>query len=72
MKFHIFRLSIEELMMEVHEKRQLLEAINILVTRPGACTEETLGTAMGCFKKLVEESTQNQISVHYTINGEEE
>ncbi|ESK41043.1 hypothetical protein P256_00028 [Acinetobacter nectaris CIP 110549] len=58
-------------MMEVHEKRQLLDAIDILVKRPGACTEETLGTAMGYFKKLVEESTQNQIGVHYVINGEQ-
>ncbi|MCF9034393.1 hypothetical protein [Acinetobacter nectaris] len=58
-------------MMEVHEKRQLLDAIDTLVKRPGDCTEETLGTAMGYFKKLVEESTQNQIGVHYVINGEE-
>ncbi|MBF7685913.1 hypothetical protein I2F17_08805 [Acinetobacter sp. B10A] len=58
--------------MEVSEKRQLLEAIDTLVKRPTACTEETLGTAMGYFKKLVEESTQNQIGVHYVINGEED
>ncbi|MFW1761982.1 hypothetical protein [Acinetobacter calcoaceticus] len=51
--------------MQVHEKRKLLEAVDILIRRPAATTEITLAEAMAYFKMLIEESTQGQIEVHY-------
>ena len=44
--------------MEVHEKRKLIEAIDILIKRPAQADETTLGNAIGCFTKLVEDLTQ--------------
>ena len=52
--------------MEVHQKRKLLEAVEILVRRPAATTETTLTEALAYFKMLVEEATQGQIEVRYT------
>lgn len=52
--------------MEVHQKRKLLEAVEILVRRPAATTETTLTEALAYFKMLVEEATQGQIEVSYT------
>lgn len=49
--------------MEVHEKRILLEAIEILVKRPAQADETTLGSAIGYFTKLVEDLTQGQITL---------
>ena len=40
--------------MEVHEKRKLLEAIDILIKRPAQADETTLGNAIGYFTKLIE------------------
>lgn len=51
--------------MEVHQKRKLLEAIEILVKRPAQANERTLAEAMGYFKLLIEEATQDQILVTY-------
>lgn len=51
--------------MEVHQKRQLLEAIDILIRRPAQANEKTLAEAMGCFKLLVEELTNDEILVTY-------
>ena len=51
--------------MEVHQKRQLLEAVDILIRRPAQANEITLAEAMGYFKLLVEEVTQGEIEVRY-------
>ncbi|MGX2710707.1 hypothetical protein FJU95_00215 [Acinetobacter baumannii] len=52
--------------MQVHEKRKLLEAVDILIHRPAFATETTLAEAMAYFKMLIEESTQGQIEVRYS------
>lgn len=52
--------------MQVHEKRKLLEAIDVLIRRPASATEPTLAEAMAYFKMLIEESTQGQIEVRYS------
>ena len=51
--------------MEVSQKRKLLEAIDILIRRPAAANEATLAEAMGYFKMLVEEVTNDEIQVIY-------
>ena len=60
-EFNIF--DMRENRMEVHEKRILLEAIEILVKRPAQADETTLGNAIGYFTKLVEDLTQGQITL---------
>lgn len=52
--------------MQVHEKRKLLEAMDVLIRRPASATEKTLAEAMAYFKMLIEESTQGQIEVQYS------
>ncbi|OTS29469.1 hypothetical protein FJU54_13560 [Acinetobacter baumannii] len=52
--------------MQVHDKRKLLEAIDVLIRRPAAGTDFTLAEAMAYFKMLIEESTQGQIEVRYS------
>lgn len=49
--------------MEVHEKRKLLEAVDVLIKRPMAANEQTLGEAIGYMALLVEELTQNQLTL---------
>ena len=49
--------------MEVHEKRKLLEAIDILIKRPARADETTLGNAIGYFTKLVESTTGGQLTI---------
>ncbi|MFV5654813.1 hypothetical protein VXR13_18930 [Acinetobacter baumannii] len=51
--------------MQVHEKRKLLEAVNVLVRCPGNSDELTLAEAMAYFKMLVEEVTQGAVVVNY-------
>lgn len=51
--------------MQVHEKRKLLEAIDVLIRRPASATEMTLAEAMAYFKMLVEEVTQGAVVVNY-------
>ena len=51
--------------MDVHQKRQLLEAVDILIRRPAQANERTLVEAMAYFKLLVEEATQGEIAVTY-------
>ncbi len=51
--------------MEIHQKRQLLEALDVLIKRPAQANERTLAEAMGYFKLLVEEVTQGEIAVTY-------
>lgn len=52
--------------MQVHEKRKLLEAMDVLIRRPASATETTLAEARAYFKMLIEESTQGQIEVRYS------
>jgi len=49
--------------MEIHEKRILLEAVDTLIRRPAQADETTLGNAIGYFTKLVEDLTQGQITL---------
>lgn len=49
--------------MQVHEKRKLLEAIEILVKRPAQANEQTLGEAIGYFTLLIEDLTQEKLTV---------
>lgn len=51
--------------MEVHQKRQLIESIDILIRRPAQASEKTLAEAMAYFKMLVEEATNGEIKVQY-------
>ncbi|MDC5466413.1 hypothetical protein NRA61_12675 [Acinetobacter baumannii] len=51
--------------MQVHEKRKLLEAMDVLIRRPAAGTDFTLAEAMAYFKMLVEEMTQGGLRVDY-------
>lgn len=51
--------------MQVHEKRKLLEAMDVLIRRPASATETTLAEAMAYFKMLVEEMTQGGVRVDY-------
>lgn len=51
--------------MQVHEKRKLLEAIDVLIRRPASATETTLAEAMAYFKMLVEEMTQGGVRVDF-------
>ncbi|WP_110981847.1 hypothetical protein [Acinetobacter baumannii] len=51
--------------MQIHEKRKLLEAIDVLIRRPASATETTLAEAMAYFKMLVEEMTQGGVRVDY-------
>lgn len=55
--------------MEVHEKRILLEAIEILVKRPAQADENTLGQAIGYFKKLINDRTNGQIQIALVVDG---
>ena len=52
--------------MQVHEKRKLLEAIDILIKRPMQADENTLGEAIGYFALLVENLTQDQLTIIVT------
>ena len=49
--------------MEVHEKRKLLEAIDILIKRPAQADETTLANAIDYFTKLVESTTGGQQTI---------
>jgi len=55
--------------MEVHEKRKLLEAIDILIKRPAQADENTLGQAIGYFKKLINDRTNGQIQIALVVDG---
>ena len=48
---------------EIHEIRKLLDAVQVLAVRPAQADETTLGNAIGCFTKLVEDLTQGQITL---------
>ena len=49
--------------MQVHEKRKLLEAIDILIKRPAHADENTLGEAIGYFTLLIEDLTKQQLTM---------
>lgn len=50
------------------EIRELLNAVQILATRPAAATEEDLGTALALSPKLVDQCTGGMIRVAYVAN----
>ena len=54
----------------MHEKRKLLEAIDILIKRPAQADETTLGNAIGYFTKLVESTTGGQLTIVPVIKDE--
>lgn len=57
--------------MQVHEKRKLLDSVDVLIRRPASATETTLAEAMAYFKMLVEEVTQGQIEVRYSDTAQQ-
>ena len=54
---------------EVHEIRKLLIAVETLAVRPAQADENTLGEAIGYFKKLVNDRTQGAIQIVMLIDG---
>ncbi len=54
---------------EVHEIRKLLIAVETLAVRPAQADENTLGEAIGCFKKLVNDRTQGAIQIVMLVDG---
>ncbi len=49
--------------MNASEKRELLEAMDILIRRPAATTEKTMLVAIQGFGKLLEELTDGYMTV---------
>lgn len=54
---------------EIHEIRKLLIAVEILAVRPAQADENTLGEAIGYFKKLVDDRTQGAIQIVMFVDG---
>ena len=54
---------------EVHEIRKLLIAVETLAVRPAHADENTLGEAIGYFKKLVNDRTQGAIQIVMLVDG---
>ncbi len=54
---------------EVHEIRKLLIAVETLAVRPAQADENTLGEAIGYFKKLVNDRTQGAIQIVMLVDG---
>lgn len=50
-------------MMSASEKRELLEAMDILIRRPAATKEKTMQTAIHGFAKLLEELTDGYMTI---------
>ncbi|OTG66088.1 hypothetical protein B9T28_06285 [Acinetobacter silvestris] len=55
--------------MEMHEIRKLLVAVETLAVRPAQADENTLGEAIGYFKKLVNDRTQGAIQIVMFVDG---
>lgn len=55
--------------MEIHEIRKLLDAVQVLAVRPAQCDENTLGEAIGYFKKLINDRTNGQIQIALVVDG---
>ena len=54
---------------EIQEIRKLLDAVQTLAVRPAQCNENTLGEAIGYFKKLVNDRTNGQIQIAMVVDG---
>lgn len=54
---------------EIHEIRKLLIAVETLAVRPAQADENTLGEAIGYFKKLVDDRTQGAIQIVMFVDG---
>ena len=54
---------------EVHEIRKLLIAVETLAVRPAQADENTLGEAIGYFKKLVNDRTKGAIQIMMFVDG---
>lgn len=54
---------------EIHEIRKLLVAIETIAVRPAQCNENTIGEALGYFKKLMLARTNGQISIAVVVDG---
>ncbi len=54
---------------EIHEIRKLLIAVETLAVRPAQADENTLGEAIGYFKKLVNDRTQGAIQIVMFVDG---
>ena len=54
---------------EIHEIRKLLIAVETLAVRPAQSDENTLGEAIGYFKKLVNDRTQGAIQIVMFVDG---
>ncbi|WP_445346200.1 hypothetical protein [Acinetobacter bohemicus] len=54
---------------EIHEIRKLLVAVETLAVRPAQANENTLGEAIGYFKKLVNDRTQGAIQIVMFVDG---
>lgn len=56
--------------MEVHEKRELLEVVDLLVKRPSLMNEKDLSRACILFNKLIEDSTGRLLMVVPVLKSE--
>ncbi|WP_368559660.1 hypothetical protein [Acinetobacter indicus] len=54
---------------EIHEIRKLLDAVQVLAVRPAQANENTLGEAIGYFKKLINDRTNGQIQIALVVDG---
>ena len=54
---------------EIHEIRKLLDAVQVLAVRPAKADENTLGQAIGYFKKLINDRTNGQIQIVLVVDG---
>lgn len=54
---------------EIHEIRKLLDAVQVLAVRPAQADENTLGQAIGYFKKLINDRTNGQIQIALVVDG---
>lgn len=54
---------------EIHEIRKLLDAVQVLAVRPAHADENTLGQAIGYFKKLINDRTNGQIQIVLVVDG---
>lgn len=54
---------------ETHEIRKLIIAVETLAVRPAQADENTIGEAIGYFKKLVNDRTQGAIQIAMIVDG---
>lgn len=59
----------ENQQIEMHEIRKLLVAVETIAVRPAQCTENTIGEAIGYFKKLINARTNGVIQIALVVDG---